>query len=89
MTHRMPQKSMTGIFTDLAQNRRETKAAAHTFVVVSLTKQGTPARVDASDLQWNATATLAQAQVRKAEMERLNPGKTFRILPLALQPTTR
>jgi hypothetical protein len=75
-------KSMTGIFRDLAANRREARQAQMQFVVQSLTKKGVPAKVTRETFQWNARRTREEAAARKVDLEQMNPGKTFVILAL-------
>ena len=77
-----PPKSMTGIHHDLATNRAEKANANKKFVVVSLTWQGAPHAVTGEDLTYNGTATLADAEARKAAMEKLNPRRRYTILPI-------
>jgi len=72
--------SMTGIFHTLAQNRLEAVIATYRYVVVSQRKDGRPAKVTASDLQWSGRKTYAEAEQRKAALEQMNPGTTFVIL---------
>jgi len=75
-------KTMVGIFHDLTANRREARLAQMRFVVVSLKKDGHPRKVMAEDMQLSATRTRAEAEVRKATMEHLNPGKQFVVVEL-------
>ena len=74
-------QSMTGIFKDLASNRRDKANAQIAFVVARITKKGVPEKTSNIDLRWNGTRTLEAAEARRAEMARLNPGSTYVVLP--------
>lgn len=78
----MAPKSMTVIFAELQANRREARAATMQFVVMPLTKSGTPCKVTAQDMQHNATRTQEEAETRQAALAAMNPSKTFIILAL-------
>jgi hypothetical protein len=77
---------MTGIFRDLAANRKldhdTTLTAVNHFVVVSIKKDGTPRKVMANDMQYSARTTLIEAEKHKINMELMNPGKRFAIVTL-------
>ena len=75
-------KSMAGIFHDLQANRTDKANEDKKFVVLSLTWQGTPTRMDATALRYNGTVTMADAEERKAAMERLNPRRRYAIITL-------
>jgi hypothetical protein len=72
--------SMTGISHDLTQNRQDAVGDTYRYVVVSQRKDGRPAKVTASDLQWSGRKTYAEAEHRKHALEQMNPGKTFVII---------
>lgn len=78
----MAPKSMAGIFHDLQTNRLNKTQAAYKFVVISLTKKGTPRTVTADDLRYNGTVTMTEALVRQAAMAQNNPGTTYTIQAL-------
>lgn len=78
----MAQKSMKGIFQDLARNRQAKAAAAKQWVVLRVKKNGQPSQVTALDQLWNMTDTHEAATARQQELERLNPGKTYCIVAL-------
>jgi hypothetical protein len=73
---------MTSILHELHQNRVEARNAQRSFVVVSLKKDGTPRKPDWSDLQFSARRTREEAETRKSELERRNPGTSFAIVRL-------
>ena len=78
----MTPRSMTGIFHDLASNRHEARNAMKRFVVVSVKRNGQPYKVTARDIATCGTVTRADAEVRQAALEAMNPGRMFTILAL-------
>ena len=74
------QKSMAGIFKDLAKNRQDARRAQVAYVVVGVKANGEPYKVTPQDLDINGCATQDAAEVRKAHMTQLNPGRTYTIV---------
>jgi hypothetical protein len=65
-------KSMTGIFAEIAANRREASEAAKPFGVFAKTKSGALSKVASA-----RCAAMEEAEEVAARMTALNPGKTF------------
>lgn len=78
---------MTSMFRALEARRRNARNATKTHMVKSINKDGSVSKMRPTDLNWQMDAfggenAEAQAEARRAELERLNPGKRFTVVKL-------
>lgn len=73
----------TTAFSALARRREERSREGLRFLVRSLNKDGTPSRAPLTDADWrlNAFATEDGAEARRLQLEALNPGRRFAVVP--------
>ena len=71
----------TTAFNILHTNRRNRRRAQVHFVAVSLKKDGTPRKVMPCDLD-GGFATREQAEAKRIDLEKLNPGRRFAVVEL-------
>ncbi|MGD9749440.1 MAG: hypothetical protein AB7W59_00430 [Acidimicrobiia bacterium] len=74
-------------FTALNACRANERNAAKTHMVKSVNKDGSVSKMAPTELTWKLDAfggegAEAKAEARKAELERLNPGRRFVVVAL-------
>ncbi|WP_342379403.1 hypothetical protein [Myxococcus stipitatus] len=74
----------TTAFRAYANARAGRANAAKSFMVKSVNKDGSISRMAPTKLSWqlDAFATAEEAEARRAELERLNPGSRFAVVAL-------
>lgn len=70
-------------FKIINANRQDRARAEFNFKVVSLNKDGSPSKSRFTDTDWqfNAFKDEATAEKRARQLETLNPGKKFTVIP--------
>lgn len=65
-----------------AERSAELAAAAARFMVKAVNKDGSISRMAPTRLDWrnNAFATAEEAEVRRAQLEAMNPGRRFAVV---------
>ena len=74
----------TTAFRAFEAARASRAAAAKGFMVKPVNKNGEVSRMapTATDWQLNAFATADEAEARRAQLEQLNPGRRFAVVPV-------
>ena len=74
----------TTAFRAYATARRERSNEGKSFMVKSLNKDGSVSRMapTASNWQLDAFATEAEAEARREQLEGMNPGRRFTVVPV-------
>jgi hypothetical protein len=74
----------TTAFRAYATARQNRANAAKSFMVKSVNKDGSISRMAPTKLSWqlDAFATAEEAEARRAQLEKMNPGSRFAVVAL-------
>jgi hypothetical protein len=75
---------MTTAFRALNAARAASAAGANRYIVKSINKNSAVSRMAPTAWDWklNAFVTADAAEVRRGELERMNPGSRFAVVPV-------